>query len=79
MTFMVGMATNAMLTYKDVRVDPKKRHTMMRDWGEEEYQPTLRKVIYWNSWQKNNPEGMGVDHEEWKKGKEEYYKDVQKK
>jgi hypothetical protein len=73
-TFVVGMSANALLTYKDVRIDPKKRNSTLRTWGEGEYQPLCGKVIYPWSWQKTAPEGMGVDHEEWLKGKEEYAK-----
>jgi hypothetical protein len=68
-TFVIGMSTNALLTYKDVRIDPKKRNTMVRDWGEGGYQPLTGKVIWWNSWQKLAPEGLGVDHDKWLEGK----------
>ena len=74
-TFVIGMSTNALLTYKDVRIDPKKRNTMVRDWGEGGYQPLTGKVIWWNSWQKLAPEGLGVDHDKWLEGKKEYNKD----
>lgn len=45
MTFMVGMGINGISTYKDVRVDKKKRSTMMRDWGEEEHVGVIQTLV----------------------------------
>jgi hypothetical protein len=65
MTFVVGMTANALITYPDVQIDPKKRTTQMRDWGKGDHQPTVGKAIWRWSWQATAPEGMGVDHEKW--------------
>ncbi|KAL7475504.1 hypothetical protein ACHAW6_001415 [Cyclotella cf. meneghiniana] len=66
-TFMTGAGIHALVRYKDVQIDPKKRNAKLQNWGEEEYQTTLSKVISWNAYGK---EGLGVDHEEWLKRKE---------
>jgi hypothetical protein len=65
LTLMVGMSANALLNYKDVRVNPAKRNEKMRTWGQEDSPSLLSRAIYWNSWQKNAPEGLGVDHKKW--------------
>lgn len=45
LTFMTGMGINGMLNYKDVRVDKKKRGTMMRDWGTEEKKGFIQTLV----------------------------------
>jgi hypothetical protein len=72
MTFTVGMGLHGLTTYTDVQIDPKKRNTMIRDWGNEERHSVTEKLVYWNSFQKNMPEGLGVDHKTWIKQKKEY-------
>ena len=68
LTFMTGVAANALTRYKDVTIDPKKRNSKLQTWGEEEkYQSTLEKAISWNAYGK---EGPGVAHEQWLKEKE---------
>lgn len=68
LTFMTGAAANALIRYKDVTVDPKKRNSKLQYWGEEEaYHSSLEKLISWNAYGK---EGLGVDHEKWLKEKE---------
>lgn len=68
-TFMTGMGVHALSSYKDVTLDPKKRNAKLQTWGQTETPSLLSRVIYWNSWQKHNPEGLGVDHEEWLESK----------
>jgi hypothetical protein len=76
---MVGMTINALVSYEDVRIDPRKRTQLMRDWGHDrDHQPLVGKIVWWNSWQKLAPEGMGVDHQKWLEGKKEYNKDNDK-
>jgi hypothetical protein len=65
LTFMVGMSANALLNYKDVRVNPARRNQKMQTWGQEDTPHLLSRAVYWNSWQKNAPEGLGVDHNKW--------------
>ena len=58
-TFMTGAAANALIRYKDVTIDPKKRGSALQTWGEEDkYHSTLEKAISWNAYGK---EGLGVD------------------
>mmetsp|Transcript_28962 Transcript_28962/g.47832 ORF Transcript_28962/g.47832 Transcript_28962/m.47832 type:complete len:136 (-) Transcript_28962:150-557(-) len=73
--FVVGMAANTLMTAKDVQIDPNKRSSIVRTWGEGDSQPLTGKAIWRWSWQKTNPEGMGVDHDEWLEGKKEYQED----
>lgn len=65
-TFMTGAGIHALVRYKDVQLDPAKRNSKLQNWGNEEYNSTLSKVISWNAYGK---EGLGVDHEEWLKSK----------
>ena len=58
---------HALIRYKEVTIDPKKRNSKLQTWGNEEYHTTLSKVISWNAYGK---EGLGVDHEKWLKEKE---------
>lgn len=64
---MTGAGIHALVRYKDVQLDPSKRNKKLQDWGNEEYNTTLSKVISWNAYGK---EGLGVSHEEWLKQKE---------
>jgi hypothetical protein len=70
LTFMTGMSINALVSYKDVRIDPAKRNAKMQTWGTEEHPSKLSYVAHWNSYQKNMPEGLGIDHEQWKASKQ---------
>lgn len=72
LTFMIGMGVHALTTYKDVRIDPTKRNSTLRTWGNEDSKSLAGRAIEWNSWQKTAPEGMGVDHQAWLDGKKEY-------
>lgn len=65
LTFMVGMSANALISYKDVRISPDKRNQVMQTWGQEDKPHLLKRAVYWNSWQKHAPEGLGVDHNKW--------------
>jgi hypothetical protein len=69
-TFMTGMGINALVSYKDVKLSPEKRNSKLQTWGTEEQPSKLSYAVHWNSYQKNMPEGMGIDHEEWKKSKD---------
>lgn len=68
---------------KDLRVTPQHKQKIVRDWGYEHVDPAVHKMAmgpiimhgkdYRSTWQ----EGLGIDHEEWKKQKEEYFKNAQ--
>ena len=62
--FAAGMTTHAARTYKDVRFNPYKRHEVMRSWGTDE-RPTL--VSRWVGGNAYGKEGLGVNHDEWKR------------
>lgn len=68
--FAARMGYHAAATYKDVRFRPAKRNEMMRSWGTEE-RPTL--VYKWVGWNAYAPEGLGIDHNEWKKEHDKSY------
>ena len=76
-SFIVGMSVNAFMYYKDVRINPAHKHQIIRDWGEE---PThsvgliLGKHpvgMHAKDYEKIRYEGLGIDHDEWKKAKEQ--------
>jgi hypothetical protein len=69
LTFTAGMGVYALTSYKEVKISPHKRNSMLQTWGEEERPSLLSSVIGWNSWQKHNPEGLGIKHEDWLKSK----------
>lgn len=77
MTFMIGMTANATFFYKGVYFDPRKRNSQMVTWGDTENHSVVERAVHWCSWQKNAPEGLGVNHNEWKKQKEEYFKEME--
>merc|ERR1712150_374259 len=52
MTFMTGMGIHALVGYKDVTLDPKKRNSILQTWGEKDEPSVLKRAIYWNSYQK---------------------------
>ena len=89
LTFMTGMSINALVRYKDVKINPEKRNSkvslfffsfllfpfffshsilslslsalQLQTWGTEEEPSRLSQAVYWNSYQKNMPEGLGRD------------------
>jgi hypothetical protein len=72
------MSFNALTHYKDLRITPSHKHQILQDWGETRVDPLVKHLArlpiimhgkdYRSTWQ----EGLGVDHEEWKKCKEAY-------
>eukprot|EP00980_Cylindrotheca_fusiformis_P017340 scaffold5380_cov131-Cylindrotheca_fusiformis.AAC.17 len=69
LTFMVGMGLNA-LTYKDVQINPSKRTAMLTNWGEEHQTRVVERFTLAKGGVKT--EGLGIDHEEWQRKKDEY-------
>ena len=65
MVFMVGMGANALFGYKDVQIDPRKRNSVLTTWGQEERIPVVHRVHRVTG--VDNPEGLGIDHNEWQK------------
>ena len=67
LTLVTGATANALICYKDVKIDPRKRNSKLQTWGNDEYHSKLERAISWNAYGK---EGLGIDHEQWLKEKE---------
>jgi len=63
--FATAMGIRTLAVYKDVRIDPHKRSSILQTWGTEETHYLVGRMVDWNSWQKNMPEGLGIDHQKW--------------
>mmetsp|Transcript_13513 Transcript_13513/g.15741 ORF Transcript_13513/g.15741 Transcript_13513/m.15741 type:complete len:127 (+) Transcript_13513:479-859(+) len=68
---MTGAGFHALTTYDDVQISPSKRNSILRYWGND-HGPSLTQQIVGR--RGIGPEGLGVNHEEWKKSKDEYQK-----
>lgn len=69
-TFMTGMGIHALTSYKDLRIDPRKKHAEMQFWGHEKQDSVVKAVATKNPWYTPYfTEGAGVNHEEWVKAK----------
>lgn len=66
---MTGMGIHALVDYKDVKLSSTRRNAMLQNWG---YEPQGTVVKAYAGWNAYPPEGLGVNHEDWKKQKEEY-------
>ena len=78
-TVCVGMSANALSRYRGVKILPEHKNAIMNDWDSpEQPQTKITEVItrtplavHWNKEFKSlRYEGLGVNHEEWKKAKE---------
>lgn len=70
-SFMTGMGIHALTSYKDVRIDPRKKHSEVQYWGQEKQDSVAKSVAMTNPWYRPYfNEGAGVNHEEWVKAKE---------
>jgi hypothetical protein len=72
MTWMVGMGVNALFGYKGVQINPNSRGAVMKDWSKEHKTTVMERFA--NMKGGVAAEGLGIDHEEWAKRKEEYMK-----
>lgn len=63
--FIVGATANAFMYYNDVRINPALKHQIIRNWGEKTHKSMTELLA-----QKPNPEGLGVNHAEWKAKKQ---------
>ena len=79
--FTVSLAgasgVHTLLYNKDVQVSPRKRHSIMRYWGQEDVpgaELSIARRLTKRSHNKvyNGPEGMGINHDEWIKEKKKY-------
>lgn len=77
-TVMVGMSLNAMTRYKGVKISADRKNAIMNEWDSPtERQTKITEVItrrpvgfHASGFKDIRHEGLGVDHEEWKKAKE---------
>lgn len=67
--FVVGIWIHALKDYEDVTIDPKKRSSILRYWGQEERPSIIRKYFASNALP---PEGLGIDHEKWLKERNQH-------
>lgn len=66
-TLVVGAFAHEIATDKDLKLNPKIKHQIIRDYGYEHRPPFVSKLANPNF---IKPEGLGIDHDEWVKGKE---------
>ena len=71
-TFTVGMIGNALFTYKQLDISPSQRCRIMKQYSPEHRVGVVEKIALAKGGVK--PEGLGIDHEQWVKEKEEYLK-----
>ena len=77
-TVCVGMSANALTRYRGVKILPEHKNAIMNDWDSPtEAQTKITEVITRNpvgfhasDFKSLRHEGLGVNHEEWKKAKE---------
>jgi hypothetical protein len=70
MCWMLGMGMNALFTYKDVQINPNNRGATLKDWSPDHRVSVMER--YANAVGGVRTEGLGIDHDEWAKRKEEY-------
>ena len=70
LTFMTGMGAHALAYYKDVRINPSRKHSEIQTWGDEKVHSIVSVVGNVNPYYRPTfTEGLGVNHEEWVKAK----------
>ena len=75
MSFVTGMSINALSHYKDLRIRPEYKHQELQNWGYEHRDSVTKRLalkphtLYNEGMLAVRQEGLGVDHEEWKKSK----------
>ena len=73
--FIVGMSANAFANYKDLRIRPSEKHDVIPTWNSGERTLVTEvisrnpKAFHADGFRSLRHEGLGVDHEEWKKAK----------
>ena len=73
LTFMCGMTLNALFTYKQgVDISPNQRGRIMKQYSDDYRVGVMERFVQWRGG--INPEGLGVDHEQRCRDREEYLK-----
>ena len=63
--------------YKDLRINPAHKHQTIRDWGHEPTTPVTYVLgkhpigMHASDYKKTFHEGLGINHEEWLKAKQQ--------
>jgi hypothetical protein len=71
LTFMVGMSFNALFTYKQgVDISPNQRGRVMKQYSSDHRAGVVERFTVLKGGV--NPEGLGIDHSEWQKKRQEY-------
>jgi hypothetical protein len=77
--FIVGMTRNRLMyRSKQKRITHDKKGVVIQDWDREKVDSVVKRVsnrpIAFNAqgFKSIQKEGLGIDHEDWKKGKEAY-------
>jgi len=68
LAFAVGAGIHALVTYNDVQIDPRKRNSIIRFWGEGYQKPLVGKMLGSHTFP---AEGLGLSHDEWIKRKKQ--------
>jgi hypothetical protein len=78
-TTLVGMSVNALTRYKGVKISREHKNSIMRDWEKDEHQLGVTEYLsrrpigfHADGLKSLQKEGLGVDHEAWKKSKVAY-------
>lgn len=75
--FVVGMSANALTHYKDLRISPAVKHETIQTWGKEHRTSVTSQLasrpigFHADGLKAIQREGLGINHEEWKKAKEQ--------
>jgi hypothetical protein len=79
--FIVGMSANRLMyRSKQIRITKDPKNSVIQHWGTEKVDAVVKRVsnrpiaMHAQGFKSIRQEGLGVDHEEWKKGKEAYSK-----
>ena len=69
LTFMAGSGIHALHDYKDVKLTAARRNSPLQNWGYERQESAVKTLVGWNA---HAPEGLGLNHDDWEKSKEQY-------
>jgi hypothetical protein len=70
-------SANAFMHYKDLRINPAHKHQTIRDWGNEPTTSVTSALgkhpvgMHSSDYKKIFHEGLGIDHKEWMKAKQQ--------